>query len=85
VRTTLVLDDALMGKIRRLAADKGETLTAVTEELLRAGLAARAAGKRAERPALPVFRGSGVAPGIDLDRSGALLAAEDEEPYRGPR
>ena len=86
MRTTLVLDDALLSKIRKIAAEKGETLTAVTEELLRAGLAVRAVSKRTDRPALPIFRGgTGVAPGIDLDRPGALIAAEDEESYRGSR
>ncbi|HEX2657072.1 MAG TPA: DUF2191 domain-containing protein [Polyangia bacterium] len=86
MRTTLVLDDALLSKIRKIAAEKGETLTAVTEELLRAGLAVRSAAKKEERPALPIFRGgTGIAPGIDLDRTGALLAAEDEEAYRGSR
>ena len=86
MRTTLVLDDALLSKIRKIAAEKGETLTAVTEELLRAGLAVRAASKKVGRPTLPTFRGgTGVDPGIDLDRTGALIAAEDEESYRGPR
>jgi len=85
MRTTLILDDGLYEKIRKIAAERGETLGAVTEDLLRAGLAARNASKKVGRPALPVFRGTGVAPGIDLDRTGALIAAEDEEVYAAPR
>lgn len=85
MRTTLVLDDALYEKIRRIAAERGATLTAVTEDLLRAGMAARSASRKAERPVLPVFRGTGVAAGVDLDRTGSLIASEDEEDYAAPR
>ena len=83
MRTTLILDDGLYERIRKIAAERGDTLTAVTEDLLRAGLAARAASKKSARPALPVFHGTGVVPGIDLDRTGTLIAAEDEEAYTG--
>jgi hypothetical protein len=86
MRTTLILEDRLIEKIRQIAAEKGTTMTAVTEDLLRAGLAVRATSQKAgRRPLLPVFRGGGVTPGIDLDRTGALLAAEDEATYRGSR
>ena len=47
MRTTLDLDDALLRKAKRRAADEGTTLTALLEEALRQYLIpARPAGKR---------------------------------------
>lgn len=80
-----MLDDGLYERIRKIAVERRDTLGAVTEDLLRAGLAARSASTKSARPVLPVFRGTGVTPGIDLDRTGMLIAAEDEEAYTGSR
>lgn len=38
-RTTLILPDELMRELKRRAAERGETLSAVVEETLRRGLA----------------------------------------------
>jgi hypothetical protein len=85
MRTTLALDDALVEKVKKIAVERNATLTAVIEDLLRVGLAARNTAKKRERRPLPIFRGNGVAPGVDLDRTGAHLAAEDEANYRASR
>ena len=53
-RTTLQLDPALLGELRRRAADQGRTLTETLEAALRAGLAAGAAARRS-RIALPSY------------------------------
>jgi plasmid stability protein len=39
IRTTLILPDQLMRELKRRAAARGETLSAVVEETLRRGLA----------------------------------------------
>jgi hypothetical protein len=72
MRTTIKIDDALLAEAKLRAAESGRTLNAVVEDALRQAFA-RASGQRGERPELPVFRGSRVVPGVDLDDSAALL------------
>jgi hypothetical protein len=73
MRTTLNLDDALLGAAKRRALDTGRTLTAVIEDALRVALGRRPAAERERVKALPTYRGGGLQPGVDLDDSGALL------------
>jgi len=40
-RTTLALDERQFTELKKLAAEEGRTLSAVTEEVLRAGLASK--------------------------------------------
>ena len=54
IRTTLILDDALMARLRRRAADERRTLTDVVDQALRLGLEALATGRRG-RVQLPSF------------------------------
>jgi hypothetical protein len=73
MRTTLNLDDALLGAAKRRALETGRTLTAVIEDALRAALGRRPATERERVESLPTYRGGGLQPGVDLDDSGALL------------
>ncbi len=65
MRTTVNLDDDLMRRAKRTAAEHGITLTRLMEDALRAVLR-----ERAERPPhptrLPSFGGRGLRPGADL-------------------
>ena len=80
MRTTLQINDEIMVTVKRMAAESRKTLTEVIEALLLAGLNRRAEADRRDRVKLPVFRGgTGVAPGIDIDRTGELLTSMDEE------
>lgn len=67
------LNDALMERVRREAARRGTTLTALIEE----GLERVLAGEPQDPPSrvlLPVCtRGGGTLPGIDLTDTSALL------------
>jgi len=74
MRTTINLDDALLGAAKSHAAATGRTLTAVISDALRRELSPRRDGP-STRPALPLstMRGSGLQPGVDLDDSAALL------------
>lgn len=73
MRTTVRLDDELLAEVKKLAASRGMTLTAVLDEALREMLARRSREGPAVAPRLPTFAGRGLQPGVDLDDSAALL------------
>ncbi len=73
MRTTIRIDDQLLAEAKARAAASGRTLTAVVEDALREAFARRAATVVPARPELPMFRGSRLMPGVDLDDSAALL------------
>lgn len=72
MRTTIHIDDHLFADLKKAAARTGRTLTAIIQDALRESLYRRQA---TARPAvdLPVFHGTGVMPGVDLNDSAALL------------
>jgi hypothetical protein len=73
MRTTIRLDEQLLAETKRLAAETGQTMTAVIEDALRQMLARQK--QLAERPPvyLTTVHGKGLQPGVDLDDSAALL------------
>jgi len=76
MRTTLTVDDALLGELRQIAARTGKSLTAVIDDALRLALSSRPAPSH-ERVRLTTFRGDGLQPGVDLDDSASLLELMD--------
>jgi hypothetical protein len=64
MRTTLVIDDALFRELKRRAAEQNRTLSELTEETLRLGLAVRRPARRCPRRRLPSF--SMGRPRVDL-------------------
>jgi hypothetical protein len=81
MRTTIYLDDHLGEQLKQAAARKGVSLSAFLAESGRVALGAPAV---VVEPFLLVTYGAGGAyPGIDLDRAGELLAAEDADRYGG--
>lgn len=79
MRTTVRLEEALLGRAKREAARRGVTLTALIEQGLRLAIARPAQLRRARRVAVPVCRrGGGVLPGVDLDDSAGLADRMDE-------
>ncbi|HEY7336611.1 MAG TPA: hypothetical protein VH639_17090 [Bryobacteraceae bacterium] len=54
VRTTLILHDRRLAEIKRLAAERGQTVSAVVDEFLAEGIRRSQAPKR-RTPTLPVF------------------------------
>lgn len=73
MRTTVRLEDGLLAEVKKLAASRGMTLTAVLDEALREMLARRAQVEGVKPARLPTFKGRGLQPGVDLDDSVALL------------
>jgi hypothetical protein len=55
MRTTLVIDDDLIRELKRRAAEENRTLSDVTQETLRVGLARTRAPRRSRRVKLPTF------------------------------
>jgi Predicted transcriptional regulator len=75
VRTTIRLDDRLLRDLKKHAAARGYTVTAVIEDAVRQFLARSASGDG--RPKVPPFRvitfKGRPRSGVDLDDSAALL------------
>lgn len=76
MRTTIRLDDTLLRRAKKHAAEQGATFTDVVHEALQAYLARPAAGSG--RPLdLPVSGRGGLQPGVDLDDSARLYDLMD--------
>lgn len=73
MRTTIRLDDQLLIAAKKLAAERGTTLTAIIEDTLREALSRRKPPRRRRRFRLPTFGHGGTRPNVDLDNSAALL------------
>ena len=73
MRTTIRIDDQLLAEIKQLAAQTGQTLTAIVEEALRQMLARRQQLTARPPVKLVTVSGNGLRPGVDLDDSAALL------------
>ncbi len=73
MRTTIRLDDQLLIKAKKLAAERGTTLTAVIEESLHQTLARREPLPHRSKFRFPTFKGGGLQPHVDLDDTASLL------------
>jgi hypothetical protein len=72
MRTTIRLNDDLLKRAKKRAADEGRTLTSLVEDAL-VLILSKARSSRRKRIELPVSKATGgVLPGIDLNRSGDL-------------
>lgn len=81
VRTTVSIDDRLLKQAKLAATQSGRTLSDLVDDGLRLLLAQR--GQRRGVPLdLPVFGGSGVRPGVDLEDKEGLHTLLDEESPR---
>lgn len=76
MRTTIRLDERLLGEVKAVAAQERRTLTSVIDDALRQFLARRAASRKRREPVeLAVLSGGGgLRPGVDLNDTAALLA-----------
>ena len=76
MKTTLNLDDELLLRAKRRAADRGTTLTAVVEDALRSALSGPKVGERF-RLELPIVDG-GEPPRVDPADRAALYEVLDD-------
>ena len=71
MRTTIDISDTLLAAAQSHAARNQKTLEALVEQALSEFLS-RAARPASDVPPIPVFRGMGVPPGVDLTDNAAL-------------
>ena len=72
MRTTIRINDDLLKRAKKQAADEGRTLTSLVEDGLALILSTPKTSRR-KRVELPVSKATGgILPGIDLNRSGDL-------------
>ena len=72
MRTTIRINDDLLRRAKKHAADEGRSLTSLVEEGLALALS-KPKNRRPEKVELPVSKASGgVLPGVDLNRSSDL-------------
>ena len=79
MRTTIDINDELLREAKSYALNERKTLRVVVEQALRLFLASPAHPEAAGVPAIPVFRGQGVQPGVDLSDNAALEELMDAE------
>lgn len=77
MRITIHIDDHLFAELKKAAADTGKPLTAIIQDALRESLCRRNASVR-PKVELPVFHGTGVMPGVDLNDFAVLLDLKKE-------
>ncbi len=77
MKTTIDLDDALLARVKRLAAAEGTTLRAVVEEALRARLMPRSKTRQPYTFSPPTVRGT-AAPAADIADRNAVHDLLDE-------
>ena len=73
MRTTIRFDEQLILQAKRLAAERGTTLTALLEDALRESLARRKPAPHSAKIRLTTSGRGGVLPQVDLDDTAALL------------
>ena len=77
MKTTIELDDRLLERAKRLAANEGTTLRAVVEDALQARLAPRPRAPDRFRFAPPTVRGT-APPAVDITDRSSLYDLFDE-------
>jgi hypothetical protein len=73
MRTTIRFDEQLIIQAKKLAAERGITLTALLEDALRETLARRKPPQRRSKVRLTTSGGGGVQRHVDLDDTASLL------------
>ena len=82
MRTTLTLDDDLGGILQQKALQQGNSLKAVVNDLLRAGLAATEGASRPRSRLTVVAKALHLKPGYDADKLGQLVDELEAEEFR---
>jgi metal-responsive CopG/Arc/MetJ family transcriptional regulator len=81
MRTTIDIDDDLFLELKRVAAEKRQSLKALIEDAIRSSLSRRYTATRGtENQAVITFRGNGVRSGVNLDSMSELLDVMDGTP-----
>ena len=73
MRTTLNIAAGVFAQAKRAAAETHRTLGEVVEDALREAFARHRQARTSGKVKLAVFKGDGVQPGINLDKTSELL------------
>ena len=73
MRTTVNIDDQLLGQAKKVALSSNSTLSALVETALREMLSKQRPKKGKTAVKLVTYKGNGLKRGVDLDDSAALL------------
>lgn len=79
MRTTVTLDDELLRRAKREAADRGTTLSKVVADALSADLARVDSAPREPFRMITYYGPGGTQPGVDLNDNRALRDLLDED------
>lgn len=82
MRITIRMDDSLLAEARHHALETGRTLTRLLQDAVIALLERERGAHSPRLVCLPVFKGDGPHPGIDIDSSAVLIDAMDEPALR---
>ena len=80
MRTTITLDDRLLERLKKRAAESGMTVSGLIERAVRLLLQASAPQRR-DRFDLVTFGEGGQFTAVNIDKTAALLEAEDVERF----
>ena len=78
MRTTVTILDGLLRQAKQAAAERSCTLSEIIQEALQKVFSQQRTAGRQRPTRLTTFRGQGVLPGIDLDKSATLLDAMED-------
>ena len=81
MRTTISIQDPLLETAKQCASRRSITLSELIEDALRAHLSAPPSGQARHPFRLITVKGELVNHDVDLDRTSALIAADDEARY----
>lgn len=78
MRTTVNIDDALLRRAKRVAAETDRSLGRVIEDALHLALVQAAEDDESGRFEFPTYGGGGTRPGVNLDSNAELLDLMEE-------
>ncbi len=78
MKTTMIIDDDLYLRVKKLAVEQRRTATSVVDEALRHLIAAQSPATRPSELRFHTFSSPVVTPGIDLNRHAAVQDYLDE-------
>lgn len=84
MRTTITLDDRLLAQLKKRAAESGTSVSQLVEQAIRLLIRTPRAPKRQDRFELVTFGKGGRFSRHNIDKTSALLEADDVEGF-GPR
>ena len=81
MRTTITLDDRLLAQLKKKAAESGTSVSGLIEQAVRLFIRAAPAARGRERFELVTFGAGGRFSARNIDRTPALLEADDIERF----